>query len=86
LKWLKKLILTEKTKILIKEDWKPCGLDESVEQQLEELYRDEMRVGHKWIPELLEYSVKKATNQAKGLAEKYGKDVCYYLTMALKNR
>jgi len=45
-----------------------------------------MGTGHKWMPNRLEFAVEKATNQAKGLAEKYKKPESYYLDMALRNK
>jgi hypothetical protein len=79
-------VLTERTTSMLELYWKTYNLDDRAKQQLRSFFREEMRAGHKWMPNILEIAVKKATKQAKGLAKKHRKPEIYYLDMALRNK
>ena len=78
--------LTDYTNNLLKEYWKSCELEDGLRRQLLEKQSHELREGREWRPKLAQFSVEKATNQALGLAKKWKKPECYYLSMALKNK
>jgi len=78
--------LTDYTEYLLKEHWKPCGLEEDVRSELLEVQSQELRNGKKWKSLMAQFSVEKATNQALALAKKWKKPECHYLNMASKNK
>lgn len=78
--------LTEYTEHLLKEHWRPCGLEDDLRRELLEKQSHELREGRKWKINLAQFSVEKATNQALGLAKKWKKPECHYLNMALKGK
>jgi len=78
--------LTDYTKHLLTECWSPCGVEDALRRQFLEIQSHELRAGRKWKPKLAQFAVEKATNQALGLAKKWKKRECHYLSMALKNK
>lgn len=78
--------LTDYTEHLLKEHWRPCGLDDDMRRELLKIQSNELRKGKKWKINLAQFSVEKATNQALALAKKWKKSECHYLNMALKNK
>jgi len=83
--------LTDYTKLLISEHWKPCGLDGWLLKQLRELMEEEIKRGRRWLRMRAQYAVEWYTNLAIANARKYGggnveEKKCYYFNKALKEK
>jgi hypothetical protein len=77
--------LTASTEELIKEHWRPHGMEEKVQKQIAELQLWTLENKLNWNPVFAEDALKKATNQVLELTKNGEKPLAYYLDMAIRN-
>jgi len=83
----------EWSSVIIREDYKPCGLENEIKEQLYDLTLEWERRKEKAEREKREigglmvifYGLMKSWRQAEGLSKKYNKDTCHYLRMSFEH-
>jgi hypothetical protein len=70
--------LTDYAKWLIEENYSSCNLKDLILDEIDDVVS--MGISPNWG--IIEAGFEKCVEQARGLAKKYDKDVCYYLQMS----
>ena len=82
--WCSKILEEIRQKCNMEEDFKKrlCELTLQWERRKEKARKEGKEIGGLM---LVFYGLLKSMNQARGLAERYNKDMCHYLRMSLRN-